>query len=631
MNKILNSKNENLNDLPLYLFHQGTNYRAYDYMGAHFARVNGKVGVVFRVWAPNASSVSVIGDFNDWKENVNVMTRVSEQGVYETFVEGVKEFDSYKYAIKNKRKIFYKADPYAFHSETPSKTASKVYKLDGYKWKDSEYLSNKVAPYNQPMNVYEVNLASWKRKEDGSYLTYRELAKDLVDYVCKMGYTHVEFMPVAEYPFDGSWGYQVTGYYSITSRFGTPKDFMYLIDKFHSKNIKVIIDWVPAHFPKDAHGLYEFDGKECYENQGWDRKEHKTWGTRIFDLGRNEVQSFLISNAIFLFEKYHVDGLRVDAVASMLYLDYDKKPGEWIPNENGENLNLESIAFFKKLNTEVFSKFPNALMIAEESTAYASITKPVDVGGLGFNYKWNMGWMNDSLSYMACDPYFRSGCHDKLTFSMCYAFSENYVLPISHDEVVHGKKSLLDKMPGNIENKFANMRTFLMYMYSHPGKKLNFMGNEYGQFKEWNYKEGLEFFMLNFELHNKLHKFTKKLNFLYKANKPLYEIEDSWDGFSWISADEKNNNVLAFERKDRDGNVILTIFNFSGNDYYKYRLGCEKGEYKLLFNSDCVSFGGLGRVKSKVYKTAKKQAHGKDFSICLNLPKFTGVYFIKTL
>ncbi len=630
MTKTLKSNLSNLDDnLPLFLFHQGTNYNAYDYMGAHFAVINKIIGVIFRVWAPHANKVAVVGDFNEWDNTKNVMHKISEQGVYELFVEGVKEFDSYKYAIFNNEKVYLKADPYAFHAETPSKTASKVYNLEGYKWKDDEYINNICPPYDKPINIYEVNLASWKKHEDGSYYTYRELATHLVNYVYKMGYTHVEFMPLAEYPFDGSWGYQVTGYYAITSRFGTPKDFMYLVDKFHAKGIKVILDWVPAHFPKDGHGLYEFDGGYCYENQGWDRIEHKTWGTRIFDWGRNEVQSFLVSNALFLLKYFHLDGLRVDAVASMLYLDYDRKDGEWIPNKYGGKYNLEAIEFFKKLNTEVFLRYPNTMMIAEESTSFSFITKPASDGGLGFNYKWNMGWMNDSLSYMSTDPYFRSGCHNKLTFSMCYAFTENYVLPISHDEVVHGKKSLIDKMPGDIESKFSSMRAYLMYMYAHPGKKLSFMGNEYGQFREWDYENGLEFFMLDFDLHKKLHRFTKKLNNVYKFNKPLYEIDDSWNGFKWISVDEANNNILAFERKDKDGNTIIALFNFAGIDYPKYRLGCEKGEYKILLNSDSTKYGGRAIARSKTYKTANKRAHGRDNSIYINVPKLSALYFIK--
>ena len=616
-------------DLPLYLFHQGTNYTAYDFMGAHFACVNGKNGVIFRVWAPRADGVSVVGDFNGWNADASPMNRISDGGTYELFIENLKEYDAYKFAVKHNGKTVFKADPYAFHAETSPATASKIYSLDGYVWGDGEYMAKRLPPYNRPVNIYEVNLASWKRHDDGNYYTYREYAKELVDYVVSMGYTHIELMPITEYPFDGSWGYQQTGYFAISSRFGTPKDFMFFVDECHKRGISVIIDWVPAHFPKDEHGLFEFDGTPCYENQGLDRQEHKNWGTRIFDWGRNEVQSFLISDAVFLFDKFHIDGLRVDAVASMLYLDYDRKAGEWIPNENGGNQNLQAIAFLQKLNTVIFERFPKALMIAEESTAFPLITKPVDIGGLGFNFKWNMGWMNDVLSYMSCDPYFRSGCHNKLTFSMFYAFSENFILPISHDEVVHGKKSLLDKMPGDIEEKFSNLRAFNLYMFAHPGKKLNFMGNEFGQFKEWNYKEGLEFFMLDFPLHKKLHEFNRALNGIYRDYPALYEIDDGWQGFQWISADESANNIISFERKDKAGHTIVVVVNFSGNRYEKYRLGVDKGEYKTLINSDSKKFGGTGSDALKIYKTVKKSAHGRENSIMITLPPFTGIYFEK--
>lgn len=623
------SRSDREDNLPIYLFHQGTNYKAYDFFGAHFSVKNGKSGVVFRTWAPKAESVAVVGDFNGWDINSHPMDRISEGGVYEIFISGITEYSAYKYAVTGNGKTVLKADPYAFHSETPPATASKVYSLDNYVWSDEDFISSRSQPYDKPMNIYEVNIASWKKHENGDYYTYRELAVELVDYVVDMGYTHIELMPVSEYPFDGSWGYQITGYYAISSRFGTPKDFMFFVDCCHNKGISVIVDWVPAHFPKDEHGLFEFDGYACYENQGWDRKEHKVWGTRIFDLGKNEVQSFLISNAMFLFDKFHVDGLRVDAVASMLYLDYDKKPGEWIPNEYGGNYNLQSIAFLRKLNTVVFAEYKHALMIAEESTAFPLVTKPVDVGGLGFNYKWNMGWMNDCLSYMQTDPYFRSGGHNKLTFSMYYAFSENFVLPISHDEVVHGKKSLLDKMPGDISDKFANLRAFMAFMFAHPGKKLNFMGSEFGQFKEWDYKDGIEFFMLKYEKHKKLWMFNKFLNGIYKEKPQLYDIEDSWEGFSWVSADEKDNNVISFVRKDKTGKELLVIINFSGNNYEKYRLGADKGEYKLILNSDDKKFGGNGTLKGKTFRTVKKKAHGKNDSILICLPKFTGMYFEK--
>ena len=615
-------------DLPVYLFHQGTNYNAYEFLGSHFGVKEGVNGVYFRTWAPRADKVSVVGDFNEWNPSENEMTRISDGGVYETFIPSLKEFDCYKFAITSNGQTNFKADPYAFHAEDKG-TASKIYNIEGYSWGDSEYINKKRTPYNKPLNIYELNFASWKKKEDGNFLSYKEIAHELTEYVKMMNYTHVELMPINEYPFDGSWGYQVTGYFAVTSRFGTPKDFMYLVDYLHENDIGVIIDWVPAHFPKDAHGLYEFDGYPCYENQGWDRQEHKTWGTRIFDWGRNEVQSFLISSAEFLFNKYHIDGIRVDAVASMLYLDYDRNPGEWIPNENGGNYNLQAIAFLQKLNVEIFSKYPNALMIAEESTAFPLITKPVHLGGLGFNYKWNMGWMNDVLSYMQCDPYFRSGNHNKITFSMYYAFSENFLLPFSHDEVVHGKKSLLDKMPGNVWEKFANLRTLFTYMFAHPGKKLNFMGNEFGQFKEWDYKEGLEFFMTKFELHKKLQLFNKNLNMLYKKIPAFYEIEDSWDGFEWISPDEKDNNVISFKRIDKNKKELIFIANFSGNNFDRYRLGLDSGTYKVIMCSDDKRFGGSGLLERKTFKTTRKSAHGQKTSILIKLPKFTGMYLIK--
>ncbi len=615
-------------ELPSYLFHQGTNFSAYEFMGAHFAICDNKKGVIFRTWAPNAEKVSVVGDFNSWNPSLNVMQKVTEGGIFETFIQGLNQFDNYKFAVFSNGTTFLKADPYAFFSEKNG-TASKIYDLEGYKWKDDDFVKSRSRPYDKPMNVYEVNLGSWKQKENGEFYSYVELADKLVSYVVDMGYTHVELMPLTEYPFDGSWGYQVTGYFSVTSRFGEPKDFMYLVDKFHQKGIGVILDWVPAHFPKDAHGLYEFDGYPCYENQGWDRQEHKTWGTRLFDLARNEVQSFLISSAQFFFDKFHIDGLRVDAVASMLYLDYDRKPGEWIPNKYGTNFNLESIEFLKKLNAHIFGKYPYALMIAEESTSFAMITKPVDVGGLGFNFKWNMGWMNDSLSYMQCDPYFRSGNHDKLTFSMYYAFSENFVLPISHDEVVHGKKSLIDKMPGDNWEKFANLRTFMLYMFAHPGKKLNFMGNEFGQYREWDYSNGLEFFMLDFPLHKKLQYFSKRLNKIYANCTPLFEIDDSWEGFQWISADEKDNNVISFKRIDKKGNQLIFIGNFSGCDYPIYRLGLEQGTYKIIMSTDDKRFGGSGKIIRKTLTTTKNRAHGKNYSILLKIPKLTGLYLTK--
>ncbi len=622
-------------DLPLHLFHHGENFNTYELMGAHPATVAHKHGYVFRVWAPRAESVSVVGEFNGWQENSHLMERMIDGETFELFIPGVKQFDAYKYCVKTRDgRTLYKADPYAFHAETPDaaiSNASKLFDLKGFKWSDKAYLDKQKHTdiYRAPMNIYEVNLLSWKLKEDGGYYTYRELADVLVSYVVKMGYTHVELMPVTEHPFDGSWGYQVTGYYAVTSRLGTPHDFMYLVDCFHNAGIGVILDWVPAHFPKDAFGLYEFDGEPLYEASQWDRMENKGWGTRKFDYGRNEIVSFLISSAIFFLKHFHVDGLRVDAVASMLYLDYDKRDGEWVPNIYGENKNLEALAFLRRLNEAVFESFPKALMIAEESTAWPLVTKPTSMGGIGFNFKWNMGWMNDVLSYTSTDPIYRKYDHNKLTFSMMYAFSENYVLPISHDEVVHGKASLIGKMPGAHEEKFAGVRAFLGYMMSHPGKKLHFMGSEIGQFKEWNYKEGLEFFLLDYPLHEKLSTMVRELNLLYKTTPALYEIEDSWDGFSWLAPDDGDRNFIAYQRMDKEGNTVVVMINFSGSDYEKYKLGLEKGKYQVIFNSDSTRFGGSGSMRKTIFNTTKSYSHGKEYSITFNLPKLTCVYLKK--
>ncbi len=606
----------------LYLFNQGTYYNAYELLGCHFCKKKGKEGAVFRVWAPNAKCVKVLGDFNAWNNNSHPMKKLDTSGVWEVFVEGVKVYDKYKYEItsaKNYARL--KADPYAFFSETNGRTASMAYELEGYDWQDGDYLQSRQNKdiYNCPMNVYEVNLGSWRRGEDYRYYTYRELADELIPYVVSMGYTHIEVMPITEYPFDGSWGYQVTGYFSITSRFGEPKDFMYFVDKCHQNGISVIVDWVPAHFPKDDFGLIEFDGEPLYENKGWDRQEHKNWGTRRFDYGRTQVQSFLISSAMFLLNKFHIDGLRVDAVASMLYLDYDKKDGEWVPNQYGDNKNLEAIAFLRKLNSAVFKAYPKTLMIAEESTAWPMVTKPTNIGGLGFNFKWNMGWMNDTLEYIKKDPFFRKYHHDKLTFSMYYAFSENFVLPISHDEVVHGKASLLNKMYGEYNQKFDGLRTFFAYMFAHPGKKLNFMGSEFGQFIEWDHKKGIDFCLLEYDSHRKMHQFVKELNFFYLTNKELFEKDYSWEGFKWIVADDKDNNVLAFSRYDAQGNEIVFIVNFSFAERYDYRIGVDHdGEYEEVFSTNHERFGGNGKTIGKV-KSNKGNMHGRQNYLSLNL------------
>ena len=622
-------------DYPLHLFHEGTNFKAYEFFGAHPEKRGRKSGFVFRVWAPRAKNVSLVGDFNGWNTQSHVMERCVDGQSFELFVPDLHVYDVYKYCIETQDgRLLYKADPYAFHAETPgpgSPNASKLYDLKGYSWKDKEYLDKRKHTniYASPVNIYEVNLNSWKRHEDGNPYTYRELAKELVSYVKKMGYTHVEFMPITEHPFLGSWGYQVTGYFAVSSRLGTPHDFMYLVDRFHQAGIGVILDWVPAHFPKDDFGLYEFDGAPLYECPQWDRMENKGWGTRKFDYGRTEIMSFLISSAVFFFEKFHIDGLRVDAVASMLYLDYDKNPGEWVPNIYGENKNLEAVAFLRRLNEAVFGFFPQALMIAEESTAWPMITKPTDMGGLGFNFKWNMGWMNDVLNYISTDPVYRKYHHNQLTFSMMYAFSENYVLPVSHDEVVHGKASLIGKMPGDYWDKFAGVRAFLGYMTAHPGKKLNFMGYEFGQFKEWNYEEGIEFFLQEYPLHEKLTKAVRSLNEFYRNTPAFYEIEDGWDGFEWLAPDDGNNNFLAFARMDRAGNKVLVLLNFAGTDLNGYRLGVEKGKYQVSFNSDSAAFGGSGKNKRRVYTAQKTWSHGKEYSIQFDIPKLTCVYLTK--
>lgn len=621
----------NASDLPIYLFKQGNNCEAYRYFGAHLDRRAGEQGVVFRVWAPHAVAVSVVGDFNSWKPGSHPMQKVDGDSIWELFIPGVQEYDIYKYCVTTRAgDLVYKADPYAFHAETRPSNGSKVYDLEGFGWHDEAWMEaqKKADVINGPMNIYEMHAGSWKMKPDGAPYNYSELADQLIPYITEMGYTHVELLPVMEYPFDGSWGYQVTGYFAPTSRYGTPKDLMAFVDKLHTAGIGVIMDWVPAHFPKDAFGLYRFDGEPCYEDPNPRRGEHKEWGTMVFDFGRNEVQSFLISSALYWLEQYHIDGLRVDAVASMLYLDYNRRDGEWEANKNGGKENLEAIDFLRKLNNAVLGRHPHKYMIAEESTAWPMVTKPAADGGLGFNFKWNMGWMNDMLSYMKTDPLFRAGNHNKVTFSFFYAFSENFVLPISHDEVVHGKCSLINKMPGDYEAKFANLRTFFGYMMAHPGKKLLFMGQEFGQFVEWNEAKPLDWMLLEYEKHTELQNYVKTLNRLYKERPALWQIDYSWEGFQWVVPDDSQQSVIAFLRKDAAGKQLLVVCNFNPVLREGYSLGVPvSGTYKELLNSDDAAFGGSGAVHNRAQRSKKKPMHGFEQSITLTLPPMSTLYF----
>lgn len=615
--------------LPVYLFHNGTNYKAYKFFGNH--KIN-KDKFAFRVWAPNATAVSVVGDFNSWDNDANKCKLVAP-GIWEATVKGVNIYDCYKYAVTSPTGVVHlKADPYAVHQETRPGTGSKVYELHNYSWGDEAWQKKKENQniLAQPINIYEVHFGSWKRHDDGNFLTYREMAEQLVPYVKDMGYTHIEMLPIMEYPYDGSWGYQVTGYFAATSRYGLPEDLMYFVDCCHKAGIGVILDWVPAHFPKDAFGLYEFDGTCCYEYSDMKKGEHKEWGTRVFDYAKNEVKSFLISSAEYWIDEFHFDGIRVDAVASMLYLDYCRKDGEWTPNKNGGRENLEAVEFFKQLNSTILSNHPGSMMIAEESTAWPMITMPPDKGGLGFNFKWNMGWMNDMLRYTSMDPLFRKGNHNCITFSFFYAFSENFILPISHDEVVHGKASLLNKMPGEYDMKFDGMRLFLAYMMAHPGKKLLFMGSEFGQFIEWNYKQGLDWLLLDYDKHRQLQSFTRELNNFYNEHSELWEIDYSWEGFQWISSEDNCNSVIAFRRINSKGEEIIAVFNWTPNNFSSYKIGVpEKGTYKVLLDTSLAKYGGDKSRKDNAYKTKAQPIHGYEQNIDLKLHGLSALFLQK--
>ena len=611
-------------NLAAYLFHQGTNYHTEDYLGVHACGSE----IFFRVWAPNADAVWVCGDFNGWDPYSIPMTRITERGIWEVSLpsDRVSDGQNYKYRIQNGYKTVLKADPYGTRMQIPPETASVICLNETHEWKDAGWMKYRKGKFDrahvcdQPLNIYEVHLGSWKRHEDGSYYTYHELADELSVYVKQMGYTHIELMPISEHPFDGSWGYQVCGYYAPTSRYGSPAEFMAFVDRMHEAGIGVILDWVPAHFPKDAHGLYEFDGQPLYEYQGWDRIEHEGWGTRRFDVGREEVQSFLISNAVYWLEKYHVDGLRVDAVASMLYLDYDKRPGEWVPNAYGGRECLEAIAFFQKFNSYLAGNYPDVMTIAEESTAWAHITG-FEEGGLGFSLKWNMGWMNDSLSYLEQDPIYRRYHHNRMNFSLTYSFSEKFILPISHDEVVHGKKSLLDRAPGAYEQKFAGTRTYLTYMMTHPGKKLTFMGAELGMFREWAYEEELEWFLLDYEMHRKHQLFVAELNHFYLSNEALWERDDNWDCFRWIDADNADQSILSYRRIAKNGKELIVLLNFLPVEREHFLLAVpNEGTYEEVFNSDDERFGGTGRLNPGKRKTQPALLSGYGNAVEITVP-----------
>ncbi len=619
-NERLFAQETGISEFQTYLFNTGSNYKAYEMLGAHKARENGTDGYRFAVWAPNAKHVWVTGEFNGWTYEDSQLEMIADTGIWSGFYEA-KEGMLYKYVIDGyDGELYYKADPYAFEAELRPGTASRICNLEGYKWSDSTYIKRRTKTgftTSKPMLIYEVHAGSWKTHEDGSFYNYQELADELVPYMKEMGYTHLELMPIMEYPFDGSWGYQVTGYFAATSRYGTPAQLKYFVDKCHKENIAVIMDWVPAHFPRDAHGLRMFDGAPEYEYPDPRMGEHKDWGTMVFNYGLPQVVSFLTSSAYFWASEYHFDGLRVDAVSSMLYLDYSRNDGEWVANKYGGNGNLEAIEFFKNLNKMMNTEFPGFLMIAEESTAWPLVTAPPENDGLGFNYKWNMGWMNDILRYVSMDPFFRKDNHNLLTFLMMYAYSENYILPFSHDEVVHGKKSLIDKMWGTYEEKFHAYRTLLGYFMTMPGKKLMFMGGEIGQFLEWRFDDQLEWQLLDNPLHKKLHNYIRDLNKFYNENKALWENDTNWEGFRWINEADSESSVISYMRKgSKKSDTLIIAANFTPVARPIYKLGVEtRGEYEVVFHSNAQRYGGTRRITKKTYKAVKQQFSDMDYTL----------------
>ncbi len=620
-----------LTSLDRHLFGEGTHYEIYDKLGSHLTTIRGVEGVLFSVWAPNARRVCVVGDFNQWDARRHQMRLLERSGIWELFIPGVKEYDRYQYEIKTfGGQILKKSDPYANYAELRPSTCSLVYDLNGYEWNDGEWLKRREenSLFTMPMNIYEVHLGSWKLKEqDGNaFLSYRELAQELIDYVKHMGYTHIELLPITEHPYDGSWGYQVTGYYAVTSRYGNPKDFMYFVDLCHQNNIGVLLDWVPAHFPKDAHGLARFDGSALYEHDDPRQGEHPDWGTLIFNYGRSEVKNFLIANALFWIEKFHIDGLRVDAVASMLYLDYNKPEGKWVSNQYGGRENLHAVEFIKHMNSIINKRHPNVLMVAEESTSWEGVTRSVDYDGLGFSLKWDMGWMNDFLEYVELDSYFRKYHHNNLTFAMMYAYTERFMLVLSHDEVVHGKCSLVNKMPGDLWQKFANLRVSLGFMYGHPGKKLIFMGGEFGQFIEWDEKRSLDWFLLDFPHHAQMQTYARDLNHFYKHDKPLWKC-DFTGGFEWIQCDDNEHSIISFFRKcDDEKDITIVVCNFTPVPWYAHRIGVPIGcTYEEVLNSDHERYGGSGIVNVGRIQAEPIGVDFRPYSLELKIPPLAAI------